>query len=126
MLSKTYQRHLLIVTLVVTLGSFTLTKAQDWPQWRGVKRDGIAVGVRLPKSWPRELRKVWSVEVGEGYSGPVTVGGKVVMHARQGDKEVILCLRKKNGEILWRDAYEAEFTPASYAKKHGKGQHKNG
>lgn len=121
MLSTIYQRCLLVGALGVTLGSFTPTRAQDWPQWRGVNRDGIAVGVRLPRSWPRTLEKVWKVEVGEGHSGPVTAGGKVVIQARQANKEVILCLRKEDGERLWKKANTAEFTPESYAKKHGKG-----
>jgi outer membrane protein assembly factor BamB len=99
----------------------TLTEAQDWPQWRGVNRDGIAVGVRLPQSWPQELRQAWKVEVGEGYSGPVTADNKIVIQARQDDQEVILCLKKEDGETLWRDAYKAEFTPSSYAEEHGKG-----
>ncbi len=110
-----------LVGALVLLASFTLAEAQDWPQWRGVKRDGIAEGVRLPKSWPRKLTRIWTLKVGEGHSSPVTIGDRVVAHARQGDEEVILCLRKKDGRTVWRDAYRATFTPESYAKKHGKG-----
>jgi hypothetical protein len=29
--------------------------AQDWPQWRGVDRDGKVASFTAPQEWPKEL-----------------------------------------------------------------------
>ena len=93
----------------------------DWPQWRGPRRDGIAVGVTLPEPWPQAPRKAWSLEVGLGHASPVVADGKVVVLARQGDEEVVRCVAAADGRPLWRDAYAAPYKPRLVARKHGKG-----
>ena len=42
--------------------------AQDWPQWRGPERDGVADEFEVPSAWPDTLRSHWSVAVGLGYA----------------------------------------------------------
>jgi outer membrane protein assembly factor BamB len=59
--------------------------------------------------------------VGEGYSGPVVAGDKVVVFSRQGEEEVVRCLSAADGKELWKDGYDAPYKPASVAAKHGKG-----
>lgn len=64
----------------------------DWPQWRGPARTGIAAGP-VAARWPAgSLVRAWSVEVGEGHSGPVVSGSRVYVHARVGGDEVISAL----------------------------------
>ena len=63
--------------------------AQDWPQWRGPNRDGIAGAISEPKAWPEKLQLKWKVNVGEGHSSPVVAGGRIYLHTRQGDREVV-------------------------------------
>ncbi|MBM4031845.1 MAG: hypothetical protein FJ291_08685 [Planctomycetes bacterium] len=93
----------------------------DWPQWRGPRRDGVAPGATLPETLPATLKLVWKKEVGEGYSGPVVAGDKVVVHCRQGEKEAVQCLNASDGSLSWKHSYSAPYTPASVAAKHGKG-----
>src|SRR2546421_6502974 len=55
--------------------------AEDWPRWRGPRGDGITsetIPDKLPKEGPKKL---WSKEVGIGYSSPVAVDGKIYMFA---------------------------------------------
>ncbi|MHC4439378.1 MAG: hypothetical protein ACYS3S_18645, partial [Planctomycetota bacterium] len=47
--------------------------AQDWPQWRGAKRDGKASGFKTPAQWPDELKLRWKIKVGSGDSTPALV-----------------------------------------------------
>src|SRR2546422_6486475 len=77
--------------------------AQDWPQWRGPNRDGIAGAFSEPKVWPEKLKLKWKVNVGEGHSSPVVVGGKIFLHTRQGDREVVSCLRPETGQVIWQE-----------------------
>ena len=37
---------------VVTTAGFTLADSSDWPQWRGLGRNGIAQGGELADTWP--------------------------------------------------------------------------
>ena len=95
--------------------------AQDSPGWRGAARDGALADFKAPKIWPKELKEGWSVEVGTGHSTPALVGGRLYIHARQGDEEVILCLDVEKGTEIWRDSYEARYDMDPTAGKHGKG-----
>lgn len=101
--------------LLCATGAF----AQDWPQWRGIKRDGKVAGFTAPATWPKELTRKWQVTVGEGDATPALVGDKLYVFARQGDNEVTACLHADDGKELWRDttAVPAITGPAA-------GQHK--
>jgi len=92
-----------------------------WPGWRGPKRDGAVSHFQVPTRWPKQLKRVWQVEVGTGYASPVVAGGRVYQHARQGDDEVVWCLDLKTGAVKWRKGYAAPFKIGSGAQKHGKG-----
>lgn len=82
--------------------------AQDWPQWRGVNRDGKTAGFTVPEKWPKELTQKWAITVGTGDATPALVGDKLYVFARQGDEEVTLCLDVKTGwKELWKDSYAA-------------------
>src|SRR5712692_9670431 len=102
-------------------GFIAVAGAQDWPQWRGPNRDGIAGAFSEPKAWPEKLVLKWKVNVGEGYSSPVVAGGKIYLHTRQGDREVVSCLRPETGEVVWQEGYAAPYTLNPGAARHGKG-----
>ncbi|MCZ6727878.1 MAG: PQQ-like beta-propeller repeat protein, partial [Acidobacteria bacterium] len=96
--------------------------AGDWPQWRGPERDGVAApGAVLPTDLPAQLRRVWQVEVGPGYSGPVVVGDRVYVHSRQGSDEIVRALDLADGLELWRHASETPYRRNPAAFLHGKG-----
>jgi outer membrane protein assembly factor BamB len=82
-------------------------RAQDWPQWRGPNRDAKAADFKAPKTWPKELKQQWKVEVGEGVATPALVGGKLFVFSRQDGNEVLRCLNAADGKELWQDKYES-------------------
>ena len=81
---------------------------QDWPQWRGLNRDGKVSGFTAPQEWPEELTQKWKATVGLGDSTPALVGNRIYVFARQGEEEVTLCLDAGNGKELWKDKYKAQ------------------
>jgi len=81
--------------------------AQDWPQWRGVNRDGKSAGFTAPKTWPKELTQKWKVTVGDGVATPCLVGEKLYVFARQEGGEITCCLDAGTGKELWQDKYDA-------------------
>ena len=75
---------------------------QDYPQWRGVNRDGAASGFAEPATWPDALTRKWKVEIGEGYATPLVVGDTVYAFTRRNATEVMTALRAGTGAERWR------------------------
>lgn len=93
----------------------------NWPQWRGANRDGAAT-FAVPAAWPDTLNLKWKVEVGLGYSAPITVGDRVYAYSRQDDNEVMRALDATTGKVIWESKYVATFKPNPAATgKHGTG-----
>ncbi len=93
----------------------------DWSQWRGANRDGAAT-FAAPAAWPDALNLKWKVEVGLGYSAPITVGDRVYAYSRQDDNEVMRALDATTGKVIWESKYVATFKPNPAATgRHGTG-----
>ena len=90
----------------VVLGT-SLVLAQDWPQWRGVNRDGKVTGFTAPETWPEQFTERWKVSVGAADATPALVGDRLYVFTRQGADEVILCLNADTGDKIWDDKYAA-------------------
>jgi outer membrane protein assembly factor BamB len=82
--------------------------ADDWPQFRGPGRDNRVTGFTAPATWPKELKKVWQVPVGEGLASPALVGDKLYVFTRVGGDEVLTCLDAKSGKEVWKEKYASE------------------
>lgn len=93
--------------------------AQDWPQWRGMNRDGKVTGFKAPETWPTELTPKWSKKVGLGDATPALQGDKLYVFTRQEANEVIQCLDAKDGKELWRDKYAAQAVTGPAARHPG-------
>ncbi|HUE87588.1 MAG TPA: PQQ-binding-like beta-propeller repeat protein [Vicinamibacterales bacterium] len=93
---------------------------REWSQWRGPARDGT-VAFAAPATWPGALTKQWEVTVGAGHSSPVVTDGRVIIHTRQGEREVTRALDLHTGKELWRIDYAAPYTMNSAARGHGPG-----
>jgi outer membrane protein assembly factor BamB len=111
-----YRRLALCLAAFLALGL-----AEDWPQWRGLHRDGVAAGFVEPKAWPEKLTLKWKIAVGEGHSSPVVADGKIYLHTRQGEREVLTALRPENGQTIWQEGYTAPYTVNPAAAGHGRG-----
>jgi outer membrane protein assembly factor BamB len=91
--------------------------AGDWPQFLGPERNGISRETGLQHTWPAAgPTVVWQKEVGEGYSGPVVQGNRLILFHRVGNQEVVECLEVGSGKGLWK--YEAT---TAYRDQLGKG-----
>ena len=84
-----------------------LLNASDWPQWRGLNRDGKVTGFKAPEVWPQQLTQKWKVTVGVGDSTPALVGDRLYTFGRQENDEVIQCLDAGSGKKVWEERYPA-------------------
>lgn len=110
-----------VAALIVVLTP--IVSAQDWPQWRGPKRDGAVTHFRQPNNWPDKLKLRWRVSVGEGHASPVVAGKRVYLHTRKGKQEFVSSRDLNTGKLIWEDSYDAPYVPDQAALKHGQGPH---
>lgn len=108
------------VFVLITATAVAQGANREWSQWRGPQRNGTLT-VALPASWPATLTKKWELTVGIGYSSPVLAGDRIVVHARQGDREITRAIALSSGKELWRDEYAAPYTVNPAARAHGPG-----
>lgn len=91
------------LSLSLTLLAAGPAAALDWPQFRGVNRDGVSAETDLPRSWPAEgPRVVWKRAIGEGYSGISVVGDRLYTMDSDGTAEYVLALEAGSGKEVWR------------------------
>jgi len=91
-------------------GEFLPLAAADWPQFLGPERNGVSHESGLLTSWPGKGPPVlWEKSIGEGYSGPVVGGEKLILFHRLGNDEVVECLDAGTGKELWKFAYATEY-----------------
>jgi len=79
-------------------------RADDWPQWRGPRRDGISNEKGLLKEWPKDGPKLlWKVtNAGSGYSTPAVVGDRLYLLGNEGmEKEFVEALAVADGKRVW-------------------------
>jgi outer membrane protein assembly factor BamB len=110
-----------VVSIVCAAVAGAQSSPQDYPQWRGINRDGAASAFAEPASWPDTLTRRWKVDVGEGYATPLVIGDRVFMFSRRNGTEVLTGLRAENGRELWHTSYPAPYTPDEPAAAHGVG-----
>ena len=114
------------ISLTLALSTLlTLGQAPTWSGWRGSNRDGSAEQITPPDSWPKKLEQIWTEEVGDGYATPLVNDGRVYQHARQGEKEILLCLNLEDGKLLWKKEVPIKFTAGRGGEKHGLGRRPN-
>ncbi len=97
--------RLLIVGFLIALPAL----AQDWPDFRGPRRDGVYPGTiagTMPEGGPEAL---WQREVGDGFSNPVVANGRLILFHRRGSSEVIEALDAATGEAIWKHEYATSY-----------------
>lgn len=106
--------------------------ADDWPQWLGLRRDGVWRETGIVATFPKGGPKVtWRAPIGGGYAGPAVANGKVYVtdrvlakgaknpanpFAREGvpGEERVLCLDAATGAEVWKHSYPCNYS-ISYA-----------
>lgn len=92
--------------------------ADDWPQWRGIGRDGVWHETGIVEKFDKpELKPKWKASIGTGYCGPTVADGRVYVMDRvvedqeKGLKqfERVHCFDQKTGRQLWSHKYERDY-----------------
>ncbi len=90
---------------------------EDWPQWRGARRDGIAGSTDLLDEWPEEGPPlVWTASgLGTGMSSVAVANEAVYTLGKREGKVWLVCLGTEDGKERWStelgDGGEPNATP---------------
>ncbi|HVW00428.1 MAG TPA: PQQ-binding-like beta-propeller repeat protein [Planctomycetaceae bacterium] len=88
----------------------TVRTGEDWPRFLGLRETGVSGETGLLREWPEDgPRILWQKQIGTGYTAPSVKGGRLVLHHRVRDEEVVQCCAADTGEPLWRHAYPTAF-----------------
>jgi len=80
----------------------------DWPEFRGPRREGVVRGVKYSDAW-LEAEMLWRIPIGEGWSSFCVVGPLAYTQWQEGEKEVTVCLEAASGLEVWRHADDTRF-----------------
>ena len=102
-----------LVAVLLSLPTVVSNRAlDDWPQWRGPKRDGVSTERGLLKEWPAGGPKLaWkAVGAGEGYSSFATSNGRLYTLGARGGTEYVIAYDAASGKRLWETAHGQRFS----------------
>ncbi|MCW5976606.1 MAG: PQQ-like beta-propeller repeat protein [Bryobacteraceae bacterium] len=89
----------------------------EWPQWRGLHRDGKSPETGLLKAWPSGGPPlVWKTQgLGAGYSSFAVAEGRLFTQGQRDAKQYVMAFDVANGKKLWEvqsgGAYEERRGP---------------
>jgi outer membrane protein assembly factor BamB len=115
---KNIKQWIAPMTASAVLISGLCLPAQDWPQWRGVNRDGKTGAFAAPSTWPTNLTQRWKLNVGKGDSSPALVGNNLYVFARQEADEALFCLDATTGNVKWKSVYPADYVVKGPSETH--------
>lgn len=109
--------------LLLIISSGYVTKAQNWPCWRGPNGDGSSPETNLPAKWDSTTNVLWKSPVpGTGYSSPIIWGDRLFTASALTDTEekLLLCFDSTNGKMLWqrtvvKSKFEGKHSDNSFA-----------
>jgi len=96
--------HLLrtLAVLLLLLAPFTV-QADNWPQWRGSKGDGISTEQDLPVQWTRNEGVAWKLELpGRGGATPVIWEERIFVTSVDDDDNLLLLCINTDGKQKWK------------------------
>lgn len=104
----------LAAVLALPLLISAAVRADDWPQWRGLHRDGVWNETGILQEFPVDGLKVrWRVPVGWGFASPVVAQGRVFLHdselMKPRAKERLQCLDEMTGKTVWTRSYDVVY-----------------
>ena len=91
-------------TIAAILALTGAAQGEEWPGWRGPRRDGTSAETGFPVRWGPGENILWKVPVpGKGHSSPVVWGDRIILTTCMEEKgeRRLLCLDRKDGHALW-------------------------
>ncbi|HYP53213.1 MAG TPA: PQQ-binding-like beta-propeller repeat protein, partial [Pyrinomonadaceae bacterium] len=105
----------LTTAALLSVLSATTSRAEDWPQYRGPRGQGVSAERGLPVKWGAGSGVQWKTPLpGPGHSSPVVWGERIFLTAYRGPAAgargqlLVLALDKRTGRVVWEREVRAE------------------
>ena len=94
---------MLCLCLVAFLEALGVARAENWPQWRGPRHDGISREMGVPFKWSKTENVLWRTPLpGPGGATPVIWDDRIFVTSAKGEELLLLCLDTA-GKLLWEN-----------------------
>lgn len=109
--------------VAVGLGWGDVTSADDWPNWRGPRHDGVSNETGC--DWNRlngGANVLWRKSIGIGFSSMAVSGGRVYAYGNTGkpddpkgteQQDILWCFDAATGAEVWKHAYVSPLLPTN-------------
>lgn len=96
------------VAVLIGAGAGT-AGAGDWPQWRGLNRNGISdEGGWNPRALDGGAKIAWRASIGAGYAVPVVANGKLYATGNSNGLDHVHCFDAGSGKLVWTQGHPAK------------------
>ena len=95
-------RSLLSASLLMIFVAAPQANADNWPQWRGERLDGISSEKNVPVKWSKTENVLWRLPLrGQAGATPVVWEDRIFLTSVDGEELVLLCVGT-DGKQQWR------------------------
>ena len=89
--------------LLALLLIFSTAQAENWPQWRGPRHDGISLEKNTPVEWTKVQGIAWRLPLpGPAGATPVVWDKHIFLTSAEGDRDMVLLAADTAGKQLWK------------------------
>jgi outer membrane protein assembly factor BamB len=82
----------------------------DWPRFLGLDNDGRSAEKGIKKDWSDgNLKVLWTMETGEGYSIGSVSRGRFFHFGKFGNDAVLKCVQAETGKPIWEYRYRSDY-----------------
>jgi outer membrane protein assembly factor BamB len=77
--------------------------AENWPQWRGARHDGISREKNPPVVWSKTRNIAWRTPLpGPAGSTPIVWEKHIFLTSAEGERDLVLLALDTSGKLLWK------------------------
>ena len=93
----------IIFVLAAAILFVSSARAENWPQWRGAKSDGISKEKNIPTTWSKSENIAWRTPMpGQAGATPCIWDDRIYATSSDGSDLVLLCLNTTDGKVIWK------------------------
>ncbi len=103
-MSPFVSKAVIVICLSVgfVVGLSKSARADNWPQWRGPKNNGISSETGLPTKWSKTENVAWRLPLpGQAGATPVVWGERIFLTSVNNDELLLMCIGT-DGKEQWR------------------------
>jgi outer membrane protein assembly factor BamB len=113
MQSARSKSFLMVAYVAFTASTCSISAASIWPQFRGPNCSGVSDSDKPPVEFGSTTNLLWKIELPPGLSSPCVWQERIFLTGFESNKLETICIRRRDGNILWRQTAPAEKIEAT-------------